>query len=281
MIKNYTDHVKDRTDKIVLVGVLKDRRDLDILLAENWYRIPVAHAPRRRFDYLAFYEPAVFGRQGKCIRYYARVLDYQTGKRAELLPAEPTHPGARDYYFRIRVGKVRKLSRSIRNIVPRRVSFGFTTLNRLLKSKNILQLYNVVPTEQFVGSGLKSAGIKAAAQHYVLCGKKRYCLDFAIFCVKGAIAVECDNKKAHSGLRECEKDEIKNAFLRRHGWVVIRLREQDIIHDLNSCILRIKRAVRKLGGLDLGRLAERETSRAKRVAGKGRQGRFLTPQMVV
>jgi very-short-patch-repair endonuclease len=252
MIKNYVDYRKDGTNKIVLVGVLKSRRDLDLLLTENWYRIPVARAPKLRFHYLAFYEPAVFGRRGKCIRYYARVLSHQTVKRMDLLPAESTHLKARDYYFRIRVDRVRKLPRPIRNIIPRRVSFGFTTLDRLLGSKNILQVYDVVPTEQFVGDGLKSAGIKAASQYHVLGGKKRYRLDFAVFCRKGAIAIECDNKKAHSGLRQREKDGIKDNFLRRRGWVVIRLREYDIVSDLNSCILRIKRAVRKLGGLGVG-----------------------------
>ncbi len=246
VIKN---HTKDKIGKIVLVGVLKNKRDLNILLNENWYRIPAAHAPTRQFGYLAFYQPALFGRRGKCIRYYARVLNYQTVKRSDLLPNESSHPRAYDYYLRVHVGRVKKLPRLIRNIIPRRVSFGFTTLNRLLKSKNILQLYNVAPTEQIVGDGLRQAGIKAITQHYVLSGKKRYCLDFAVFCKQGRlIAIECDNKKAHSGPRQRKKDKIKNAFLRRRGWIVIRLLEHDVISNLDGCIARIKKAVRKLGG---------------------------------
>jgi very-short-patch-repair endonuclease len=240
--------MRGKIDKVVLVGVLKDRRDLKILLTENWYRIPVAQAPRRRLDYLAFYQPASFGRWGKSIRYYARVLNYQISKREDLLPAELNHPRVRDYYFRIRVGKIKKLPQPIRNIMPRRISFGFTTLNRLLKSKNILQLYNVAPTEQIVEDGLRRAGIKTVAQHRVS-GKKRYCLDFAVFCQRGKIAIECDNKKAHSGPRQREKDKMKNTFLRRRGWLVVRLPERDIVSDLEGCIARIKGAVRKLGGL--------------------------------
>ena len=246
MIRNQP---KDKIDKIVLVGVLRDKRDLNILLKENWYRIPVAQAPRRRFDYLAFYQPLLFCHQGKRIRYYARVLNYQIIKRGDLLPDEPNHLRAHDYYLQLRVGKIKELPRPIRNIIPRRVSFGFTTLNRLLKSKNILQLYNIIPTEQIVKDGLSQAGIKAAAQYYVLSGKKRYCLDFAVFCKQGSIAIECDNKKAHSGLAQREKDKIKNAFLRRHGWIVIRLPEHDIVSDLEGCIVRIKKAIRKFGGL--------------------------------
>lgn len=240
---------RGKIDKIVLVGVLKNKRDFNILLTENWYRIPITYAPTRRFDYLAFYQPALFGSQGKRIQYYAHVLNYQTIKRSDLLPDELNHNRAHDYYLQIRVGKIKKLSWPIKNIIPRRVSFGFTTLDRLLKSKNILQLYNVAPTEQIIENCLRRVGIKATAQYYVSSGKKRYCLDFAVFCRQGLIAIECDNKNAHSNLRQREKDKIKNTFLRRRGWIVIRLPEYDIVSDLNGCIVRIKMAVRGLGGI--------------------------------
>jgi hypothetical protein len=253
--------IKNRLrDKIVLVGVIKDRRDLNILLKENWYRIPVNHAPKRRFDYLAFYQPLPFGYRGKCIRYYTRVLNCRIIKRGDLLPDEPNHPRARDYYLQVRVGKIKKLSRPIRNIIPRRISFGFTTLNHLLKSKDILQLYNVTPTEPMVENGLKEAKIRAIPQCYVkpphqIFGsggkgkRKRFFLDFAIFCQKGKIAIECDNKKVHSSPSQKKKDKIKNIFLRKYGWNVIRLPEDDIVSDLPECIKRVKKAVRRLGGL--------------------------------
>lgn len=244
MIKSHTK------DQIVLVCVLKNKRDLNILLTENWYRIPVAHAPKRLFNYLAFYQPALFGRPGKCICYYARVLNYQIDRRSDLLPDEPSHPSVHADYFRIRLGKIKKLSQPIRNIIPRRISFGFTTLNRLLKAENILQLYGIAPTEQIIENGLRRVGIKATAQHYVLSGKKRYCLDFAVFCKGGLIAIECDNKRAHSGPRQREKDKIKDSFLEWRGWTVIRLTEHEIVSDLKGCIVRIQKTVQKLSGLD-------------------------------
>ncbi len=234
-------------DKIVLVGVLKDKRDLNILLAERWYRIPIAHMPRRQFKYLAFYQPALFGRRGKRIMYYARVLNYQIGKRKDLLPDEPNHPGADGYYLRFRLSKVKKLPCPVRNIIPRRISFGFTTLDRLLKSNDILQLYDVAPTEQIMKDALKRAGIRAVAQYYVSSGQKKYYVDFAVFCRQGSMAIECDNKKAHSGRYRQEKDKMKNAVLRRRGWTVIRLSERDIVSNLENCMIRVKKAIRKLG----------------------------------
>lgn len=240
---------KRRTKGAVLVGVLKDRRDRDLLLREHWYRIPVFYVPKRKFRYLAFYQPAAFGWGGKRIQYYARVLRSRARKRRALLPSEPKHPKASEQYVQFRVGKIRALARPIRNVLPRRVSFGFTTLRRLLTAKNILQLYGVVPTEQIVGRELKRLGIPTVYQPTVSASHQRYRLDFAIFCRRGPIAVECDNAKAHAGWRQRERDRAKDAFLRRHGWTVIRLVERDIVSHIGRCMMRVQRAIRKLGGL--------------------------------
>lgn len=241
-------HIKKKSSKIVLVGVLKNKRDLDILLNQNWYRIPVAHYPARKFNYLAFYQPAIFGRQGKCICYYARVLKSQIKKRIELLALEKENPRAEDYYYQIFVGDIIKLKKPIKNIIPRRVCFGFTTLDCLLRSKDILQLYNIAPTEQIVEVGLEKIGINTISQQCVSCGKRRYRLDMAVFCKAGKIAIECDNQKAHSGLKQREKDKSKDSSLESCGWVVIRLTEKEILSDLGTCISKIKKVFKSLGG---------------------------------
>lgn len=239
----------ERREETVLVGVLKNRRDRDLLFREHWYRIPVFYAPKRKFLYLAFYQPAAFGRGGKSIRYYARVLTARARKRRALLPREPKHPKAGEKYLQIRVGRIRALARPIKNVLPRRVSFGFTTLCRLRAAKDLLQLYGVVPTEQIVGAMLTRQGISAVAQCTVSVGGRRYRLDFAIFCERGPVAIECDNAKAHAGRRQRGRDNAKDAFLRYHGWTVIRLAEQDILAHPDACLSRVRRAIRDLGGL--------------------------------
>ena len=205
--------------------------------------------PKRSFKYLVFYQPALFGRRGKRILYYARVLSHQIIKRSVLLPDEPNHPGTDNYYFRFRVGGIKKLSRPIKNIIPRRVSFGFTSLNRLLKSKNILDIYDIAPTEQIIEKELRKKKISAIPQYRLSFYSKRYCLDFAVFCKNGTIAIECDNKNAHSGRSRVIKDKIKDTVLKQNGWVVLRLTERKILSDLDGCVQMIKRTIRKLGGL--------------------------------
>ncbi|MDO8664291.1 MAG: DUF559 domain-containing protein [Candidatus Liptonbacteria bacterium] len=235
-------------DKTVLVGVLKNKNDLRILLRNHWYRVPVAFIPKRQFKYIAFYQPAIFGRNGKRILYYARVAKREKVKRVELLPKETNHPRAHDDYIKITFRQIKKLTRPIKNVIPRRISFGFTSLKKLLSAKDILELYGVPPTEQIMEKRLKKLGIKFITEHYVSKDSRRYRIDIAVFCRGGQIAIECDNRKAHSGNAQTLKDKAKDAFLKRHGWRVIRLTEKNIIERLDYCARRIEKVVQNLGG---------------------------------
>ncbi len=157
-------------------------------------------------------------------------------KRGVLLPRERNSPRANDDYFQIHLTRITQLPHPIKNTTPRRVSFGFTTLARLKKAWNILELYNVTPIEEIVGTALAQAGIEAIPQYQV----SRYRLDFAILSLRGTLAIECDNKKAHGTMAQRARDKKRDAFLRTRGWRIIHLKEDAIIFDLDSCIARIR-----------------------------------------
>lgn len=234
--------------KTVLVGVLKSVNDRRILLKSGWYRIPIAFLPKRKFRYLAFYQPAVFGKRGKRIEYYARILRKKRTKRIRLLPKEKSHPRAHDDYLKIEFSWIKKLDRPIRNIIPRRVSFGFVSLKTLLSSKNILELYDVPPTEEIMRKGLNHLDVKTVQELGVSSGGRRYRIDLAVFCKNGRIAIECDNLKAHSSKAQRKKDKLKDVFLKRRGWRVVRLKERDIIEKPDNCFARVKKLVENFGG---------------------------------
>ncbi len=232
-----------KTDKkTVLVGVLKSRRDLGILLKEKWYRIPVAFLPKRRFTHIAFYQPAVFGRNGKRIEYYGKISRRKTQRRMRLLP-EKDHPRAHDDYLKLEFREIRRTPKPIKNVVPRRIYFGFTTLENLFSARNILELYHVPPTEQIVGRALRRHGIRNKPEFPVTVKGRRFRLDFAIEGGKKPIAIECDNYRAHANKLQKEKDRIKDNYLRRAGWRVIRLEEKDIIENLDACVARIQKII--------------------------------------
>lgn len=235
---------KQKEDEmVVLVSVLRSRRDLAIVQHQHWYRIPEKYAPKREFWYLAFYQPAAFGRKGGCIRYYVRVRGRGTARRIDLLPREQRHPRAQELYVYLKLGAVKELPQPIYNRAPRRVSFKFTTLACLLRARTILELYGVARTEEIVRRALARVGIAAIPQYCVrLNRRKRYFLDLAIIARGKMIAIECDNFKAHSGARQREKDRMKDIVLRRRGWRVFRFTERDIVSDVAGCVMRVKQA---------------------------------------
>lgn len=236
---------------VVLVGVLKSVQDLQILLRDHWYRIPADFMPKRKFGHIGFYQPTTFGKFGKRIEYYAKVTSCEKFRRLELLPQERNHLHAEDWYWKIGFDKIYRLARPIKNIIPRRVTFGFTTISRLLQSRNILELYGVAPTERIMAKALERVGIKPLVEYRVSWGKSikiRYRLDLAIFCKNGRIAIECDNDKAHASRSQRAKDQKKDRGLKRHGWKVLRLKECDITEHLDQCVSRVRELYDSLGG---------------------------------
>lgn len=234
----------------VLVAVVKNKRDLDLVLKERWYRIPIKYAPKQKFKYLAFYGPAS-GKLGKKIVHFAKIKKIETITRRQLLPKESSHPRASDEYLYLKLEKVYKLPLPIRNTNRRRVTFAFTTLPQLKKAKDILDLYNVPPIEKIFLKALKKAKIKFVREFTVSksASSKRYRLDFAVFCRNGKIAIECDGIKSHSLPAQKIKDRVKNKFLRRIGWQVLRFKENEIVKNIQGCIPKLKEKIKFLNGL--------------------------------
>lgn len=232
----------------VLVGVVKTPADLELVLRDGWYRIPLAWAPKRVFHYVAFYQPASFGTLGKRIEFYGHVIKTTVHKRRELLPHQPRHPHADQKYLKIELTDVRRLPHPIRNIIPRRISFGFTDLHRLLNAHEVLALYGVPATEQIVASALGQRGIPTKPEVWVTCGRRRVRVDLVITCQSGSIAIECDNRASHHSLIQRARDRRKDTFLRRRGWRVIRLHERDILEHLDRSLDRILAVCDGLGG---------------------------------
>ncbi|MFH1824819.1 MAG: DUF559 domain-containing protein [Candidatus Firestonebacteria bacterium] len=235
--------------EIVLIAVLKNRKDLNVLLKEKWYRIPVFSLPKRKADYIAFYQPATFGKSGSSIRYYAEPISYKTLKRIKILPKEFDHPNANDEYYKLKFRKIFKLKSPVRNKSRMRISFGFTTFEKLKRARNITELFDVNPIEDMLGLTLGKHKIKSLREHtFRLSDCRRYRLDFVIFCKRGPLNIEGDSSKWHSIKSQRLKDALRDMALRKSGWCILRLKEPEIIGNIDKCVLKIRRAIKKLGG---------------------------------
>lgn len=126
----------------VLVVYLPKRTDFDILLQDGWYRIPQKSAPKGLYaEYYAFYFGREFGDDKWTIRYYAPQLGRELLTRGDLLPAEPNHPRAHEYYFKVQIGPLKQLSRPIVSLQWRRITFIHTTWDRFQDASEINDLF--------------------------------------------------------------------------------------------------------------------------------------------
>jgi hypothetical protein len=132
---------------LILVGVMKEPRDLEIARVLGWYRIPLRSAPKVvAVDYLAFYQTAAFGENKWRIQYVAPVRGHELTTRAELLHDELDHPHVNREYYKIQLGSLESLPRPILAGKWRRITFIYTTGEYLLKAKIINDL--VVQSEE-------------------------------------------------------------------------------------------------------------------------------------
>lgn len=238
------------SEKLVLVGVVNRKKDLEIAFKERWYRIPLKYVPKRKAKYLALYQTRVFDKDGKAINYYASIKGSSLLKRSELLPDEQNHPRSEDYYYKLNLGPLRATPHRIENRYGRRIGFAFATLERLLGAKEISELFNIVPIEEIMRQALKNCRIKAIGGYSIMENKRlRYRLDFAIFCQKGKINIECDDLKWHSQPKQRAKDKKRDRWLKKRGWTVLRFGGEEIKNNTESCVKLLKQAIQSLEGL--------------------------------
>ena len=185
----------------VLVVVLNDAADLARARDLGWYRIPLAHAPRRvAADYLAFYQTGAFPPEERwAVRWLAPVRGYGTAARRELIPAEPNHPRADERYHRIDLGTLEPLPRPIPSRRLRRITFIPTTLARLLEADEINDLWVKSSAQERLWAALKQADIEAERQYPLREDLPQYVADFALLCRDGKVAVIVDDEPGERG----------------------------------------------------------------------------------
>lgn len=233
----------------VLIAVVNRPQDLETILKQKWYRIPVARMPVRKFEFIAFYQTSALGRNGGRIEYYGRVLRRDRKTRIKLLPKEANDPRAHDDYYKFTFRKITKLNKPIINKPGIRVNFGFASLRRLKRARTLARLYRIRQIEIVFRNLLKNHRIPFVSEYAIRKnGKVRYRLDFAFFCKSGNINVECDMRKFHRGTRRI-RDYRRDRFMRRSGWRVLRFSDEHILGQRLHCLRQLKREIKSLGGL--------------------------------
>lgn len=242
------------SDNLMLVAIVNNKRDLDIASTKHWYRIPLKSAPKslEEMSYIAFYQTKAFGRQKWSINYWAEIKSLRVVKRLELFPNEEDHPRANDKYCKIEIDELKRLPNPIISKRGRRIVFIITTLEKFKSAKEINDLFHESPLEDKLWDEFRETGIEAERQYYVAEERENYyCLDFAIFCKKGKIDVECNGDAWHSQPESVGKDNERNNFLASRGWSVLRFSSKDINGNVSGCLDKVENTINNFGGISM------------------------------
>ncbi len=147
------------TERDVLVGVLRDKNQLDVCLAHKFYHIPSKYISKRHLPikYVAIYQSKnLFGKEAK-LQYVGRVVRCYTIKRNELkqIPKK-----SKETYYRFDVASWEKLDYPIQ---PKEVGFVriFTNYDMMLHSREIPELMLSGKREHTLYNCIKDAIKKA------------------------------------------------------------------------------------------------------------------------
>jgi hypothetical protein len=150
-------------DNRILVAVMNNPEDWARVQDEGWYRLPVKHAPAGApdFDFLAFYHTKAFDRDKWAIHFYAPVKGHELLTRQDLLPGEPNHKRANDWYYKFQLGPLQHKLPPIISYNWRRITFIITTGDRFEAAEEINDLLEDQSPAGRLYVTLKEAGLRA------------------------------------------------------------------------------------------------------------------------
>ena len=236
----------------VLVAILPEPRNWQIVKSQGWYWIPCKSAPPSNYEHIAFYFGSKkFGADAYQIAWMARVANERTVLRRDLFPSEPFHPRADLPYLKINLGLLQQLPQPIVSRRQRFLVFFATTLAKLQNARELNDLWHESPLEDEMWRGLRVGNIEAEGQWRLKIAKRNYCLDFAVFCARGNVNIECDGDTYHANPEKSRGDNQRNNALTHEGWAVLRFNTQQIVHEMADCLGKVRGTISSRGGVQL------------------------------
>jgi len=243
-----------RSINTVLVALVRQPSDWHLIQNGGYYRIPVRSAPSMVKDggieYLAFYFPKSFGEHAHKIEWYGKVNHLRILSRKEAVPNERNHPKAEAQYYIIGIEKCIRLEEPFESIRPRRLLFVPTTQQKFFYPliREINHLFNESPLENLLWDSLVVKKIPAERQYFLEIKRRKFHLDFAIFCTEKNINIECDGDQWHNSKPNIESDKDRNNVLESNGWAVLRFTYDMLTKQLPQCIDKITDTINRYGG---------------------------------
>lgn len=151
------------------------------------HHIPLKRAPRTvNVDWLALYQTAKFGDEKWAVNYVAEVRGHELATRAELLRTQPDHPRADEQYYKLQLGPLTRLPRSIPSRRWRRFTFLHTTGERLMAAEELNDLVVQSAEREMLYKASRERGLIAERQYE---DSKLGEVDLALLCELGKLGI--------------------------------------------------------------------------------------------
>ncbi len=238
----------------VLVSILNNTADYTILQTQKWYRIPVDTAPaiitNGKAEYIAFYQTAVFDAHKWRIEWYAHIADIRIVTRQMLFPDEARNSRkAFKKYYQISFDALLKLPMPILSKRGHRLLFLQTSEAKFFNAQSINTLFNDSPLEELFFDMLNGVNLPCERQWEVRVSKEKvYYFDFAIFCQKQNIGIECDGNTYHDTPHQVHYDKNRDNELQSIGWDVLRYTTDKIMQDPKTSLDILYKTINRHGG---------------------------------
>jgi very-short-patch-repair endonuclease len=245
-------------NKTVLIALLPEKSDWYIANTEKWYRIrtDTKNLPINIKDgsseYIAFYHNSKFDEELKWkVVKYARIKRILVVKRADLFPNEPQNSKkAYRSYYKIEFDELLDLHQPFIAREQRRILFVPTSEDKFFSgSSNFNTLFHNSPLEDNMVRIMEAMDVHFEREwmEYVDT-KKHYYLDFAIWCEKGEIDIECDGDEFHMNNSAVHRDKTRNNELESYGWKVLRYTTKHFMEEKEHIEKTVYNTIKELGG---------------------------------
>jgi hypothetical protein len=220
---------------LILVAILKDKRDLEIARVLGWYRIPLKSAPKTvAVDYLALYQTAKFGEDKWSINYIAPVRGHELTTRAQLLRTQPNHPRADEPYYKIQIGPLERLEHPIPSRAWRRLTFLYTTGEHLLGAEELNDLIVQSAERDRLWKALRERGLQPERQYERGQGGE---IDLAVLCQLGNLGIVLNEPEGPART-------VRDAG----DWHYLTIPTAAVLTEMPAVMQTIEQQIEQLGG---------------------------------
>ncbi len=239
----------------ILVAYMPNLNDWVIANEKKWYRIPKEKGPKiikeNRTEYIAFYFPSIFGEEKKWkVTHYAKVNSIKQVSRKELFPNETINSKSEKLYYQVCFDNLEELSKPFISRRGHRIVFVSTTSKKFFSGEtdfNILFQSSSLEKKMETIMDAMTLEYEREWREYVD-RQKFYYLDFAVWCKKGAIDIECDGDAYHMENEKVHLDKTRNNELESYGWSVLRFTSKHFDEEKEHIESTIYKTIKELGG---------------------------------